>query len=176
MKKTGKLALGGIFTGLALVFLALTVMPVTTLGLAALAALCGIPLTVELGHKAGLLHFAAVGLLSLLLIPAMEGKLVYLLFFGWYTVFKAWLEQKSLARSWEYLIKIGVFLAALGGGGWLGYTLLTPSLPEWWAWWMIPAGAVLLTAVFLVYDRCLTGLVGMYLTRFQKTLRRLFRL
>ena len=44
MKKTGKLALAAVFTALALVFLLLTLAPVATVGTAALAALCGIPL------------------------------------------------------------------------------------------------------------------------------------
>lgn len=175
MKKTGRLALGGVFTGLALLFLALTAIPVTTVGLAALAALCGIPLTVELGRRAGLLHYGAVSLLALLLIPAWEGKLLYVAFFGYYTVLKAWLEQKNLPRTAEYLIKAAVFLAALGGGGAAGWYLLTPALPEWFHWWMLPVAAVPLTGVFLIYDRCLSGLVGLYLTRLSPSIKRLFR-
>ncbi len=171
-KVTGRLALAGIMTALALVFLLLTVTPVTTVGLAALAGICGIPVVVELGRRAGLLHFVAVGLLAVLLVPAVEGKVLYLDFFGYYTVVKAWLENKRMPRVAEYGVKVAVFLAALSGNGVAGYYLLTPTVPDWFRWWMMPVAALLLTGVFLVYDRCLTGLVGLYQQRLQPHLQK----
>lgn len=176
MKKTGKLALGGILTGLALVCLSLTVMPVTTVGLAGLAGICGIPLTVALGRQAGCVHFTAVSLLAALLIPSVEGKLMYFCFFGHYTVVKAWLEHFPLPRWAEYLLKTGVFLLSLGGYGGAWYILTSPALPDWFRWWLLPLGGLALTAVFWVYDRCLTGLVGIYITRLHPTVSRLFHL
>lgn len=171
-KVTGRLALAGIMTALALTFLLLTTPPVSTLGFVALAGICGIPVVVELGRRAGLLHFVAVGLLAVLLVPAIEGKVLYWDFFGYYTVLKAWLEQKNLPRVGEYAIKVAVFLAALGGCGVGGYFLLSPALPDWFQWWMLPLAALLLTGVFLVYDRCLTGLVGLYQQRLQPHLKK----
>lgn len=174
-KRTGALALAGVLSALAMVFLLLTVSPVTTVGLAALAGICGIPVVAELGRRAGLLHYAAVALLALLLIPAVEGKALYVGFFGWYTVFKAWLEHKNLNRPVEGCIKGGVCLAALCGGGAAAWFLLAPALPTWWAWWMLPVAAVMLLALFFLYDWCLTGLVSLYMARLRATLRRLFR-
>ena len=173
--RIGKLALGGVFSALAVVFLLLTLTPVATVGTAALAALCGIPVVMELGRKVGWLHFAAVAVLSLLIIPAWEGKLMYVCFFGWYTVGKAWLEQRSLPRWGEYLIKIVAFWAALAVWGVLCYHLLSPALPRWFGWWMLPVAGGVLTAVFLVYDRCLSGLATVYWHRFHPMVRRLFR-
>lgn len=174
-KRTGQLALAGVLSALALVLLFLTATPLATVGTAALAALCGIPVVTELGRRGGLLHFVAVGLLAWLLIPAIEGKLLYTAFFGWYTVGKAWLEQKQLPLWAEWVIKFALFFVALGGGGVLWYTLLLPALPTWAAWWMLPVAAVVLGLLFWVYDRCLTGLVSLYVARLQPTLRRLFR-
>ena len=169
------LALAGVFSALALVFLLLTATPIATVGTAALAAACGIPVVAESGRRAGLLHCIAVAVLAWLLVPAAEGKVLYTAFFGWYTVFKAWLEQQSLPRPAEWGIKAALFLVALSGTGALWYFLLTPTLPDWAAWWMLPVGAVVLTAVFFVYDRGLSGLVGMYVLRLQPVLRRLFK-
>lgn len=175
-KHTGRIAFVGILTALALVFLLLTAAPVTTVGLAALAGLCGIPVVVELGKKAGLLHYAAVGILSLLLVPAMEGKAMYIAFFGYYTVLKAWLEGKRLSRPLEWTIKLAVFLVVLVGAGVVLWTVVKPPLPDWFApGWMLPVAALLLCGVFIVYDWCLTGLVGMYMTRLHPALRRVFR-
>lgn len=171
--RIGRLALAGVFTALALVFLLLTATPVATVGTAALAAVCGIPVVAESGRRAGLLHFVAVAALAWLLIPAAEGKALYTAFFGWYTVFKAWLEQKHLPRPAEWGIKYGIFAAALVAYGALWVFLLKMPAPEWS--WIIPVAVILLCAVFAVYDRCLTGLVGVYVTRLQPTLRRLFR-
>ncbi len=173
--RLGKLSLGGVFSALALMFLLLTATPVATVGTAALAAVCGIPVVAEAGRRGGLLQFVAVAVLAWLIVPAMEGKVLYTAFFGWYTVFKAWLEQKNLPRPAEWGAKAALFLVALCGGGAAWYFLLTPTLPTWFAWWVLPVGAVALTAVFFVYDRGLTGLVSLYVTRMQPTLRRLFK-
>ena len=97
-KRTGRLALAGIFTALAVVFLLLTISPLATVGLAALAGVCGIPIVVEWGRRAGLIHFGAVALLALFLVPAIEGKGMYIAFFGWYTVFKAWVEVSPVRK------------------------------------------------------------------------------
>ena len=175
-RRFGALALGGIFSTLALGCLLITTLPVATIGTVALAAVCGIPVVVEYGRRAGWIHFISVAVLAWLLVPAAEGKVLYTAFFGWYTVFKAWLEQKNLPRSAEWGIKMALFLVAVGGTGALWYFLLTPALPAWAAWWMLPVGTIVLAAVFAVYDRGLSGLVGMYVLRLQPTLRRVFRL
>jgi len=175
VKNSGRLALAGVLAALALVLLLLTATPVATVGTAALAAVCGIPVVVELGRKAGLVHYAAVSLLALLIVPAIEGKTMYIAFFGYYTVLKAWLEQKNLPRLTEWIIKVAVFVTALGGGGAAIWFIARPALPEWLALWMLPVAAVGLCALFVVYDWCLTGLAGLYSGRVQTQLRRLFR-
>ena len=177
MNKTriGQLSLAGVFSALALVLLLLTATPIATVGTAALAAVCGIPVVAEAGRRIGWIHFFAVAVLAWVLIPAADGKVLYTAFFGWYTVFKAWLEQKNLPRPAEWAVKIAVFLVALSGDSVAWYYLLVPVLPDWTAWWMLPVGMVVLTAVFVIYDHCITGLVGMYMTRLHPTLRRLFK-
>lgn len=175
MKQTGRLALGGVLTALALCFLLLTLSPLATVALAALAGVCGVPVVAELGKKAGLLHYAAVALLALLLIPAVQGKVMYIAFFGYYTVLKAWVESHIRSRAAEWTVKLLVFLLALGGAGWVLYALLRPVFPAWFSLWMLPVAAVALCGVFVVYDRALTGLVGMYLERVRPRLRRLFQ-
>ncbi len=177
MKKTGKLALGGVMSALAVALLMLTVTPVATIGTVALAALCGIPIVVESGRKAGAVHFVAVAVLAWLIVPATDGKLLYTLFFGWYTVVKAYLEQKNLPRTMEWGAKFLLLWATFGIGGGFTFFFLMDEVSLWdLSWWVIPVGVVASNLLFVVYDRCLTGLVGMYMRRLHPTVSRLFRL
>ena len=72
-KNTGRMALSAVLTALAVVVLLLTATPIATIGLAALAGVCGIPIVVEWGRKAGLIHFVAVAVLALLAKPMFDG-------------------------------------------------------------------------------------------------------
>ena len=173
-KKTGRMALGGAFTALALCFLLMTLSPLATVALAAAAGLCGLPLVMELGKKAGFIHYVAVSLIALWLIPALQGKVMYTAFFGYYTVVKALVESKVRSRVLEWVIKLAVFLLALGISGGTLYYLLQPALPEWVALWMVPVAVIAACLVFVVYDRALTGLVGMYIQKVRPKLRHLF--
>ena len=174
--KTGLLALAGIFTALAVVLLMLTVTPIATIGTVALAALCGIPVVVEWGRKAGVIHFVAVAVLAWLIVPATDGKLLYTLFFGWYTIVKAWLEQKNLPRSVEWGAKFLLLWTSFGVGGSATFFLLDEIPLGDAPWWIIPVSVVATSLLFVVYDRCLTGLVGIYMTRLHPKVSRLFHL
>ena len=176
--KSGKLAFCGVTTALAVLFLLFTTLPIATVATAALAALVTIPTVVELGKRAGLLQYAAVGLLALLLVPAVEGKGLYIAFFGYYTVLKAWLEEQPWHRAMEWGIKLFVFNAATVAAYWVMltfvglpkdcFTIGGVSLP----WVFLLAG----NGVFLLYDRAVTGLVSRYIRQWQHPLRRLFHL
>ena len=174
-KQTGRMALAGVLTALALVVLLLTVSPLATVGLAAVAALCGIPVVVELGRKAGLLHFAAVAVLAAILVPTIEGKGMYVAFFGWYTVYKAWVESLNLPRPAEWAVKIGAGLAATAAYGAVWIFLLHMPLPQWVSLWMFPLLAVGMGVLFVVYDVGLTRVIGTYVTHIRPSLGKAFR-
>ena len=174
-KNTGRLALSAVLTALAVVVLLLTTTPIATIGLAALAGVCGIPIVVEWGRKAGLLHFAAVAVLALLLVPTLQGKGMYIAFFGWYTVFKAWIESKRLSRIGEWAAKCGVFAAALVAYGAVWVFLLDMPLPDGFVLWMVPVAAVAACVVFVVYDLGFSRLVAAYCGRLSGKLRQIFR-
>lgn len=173
VKNSGRLALAGVFTALAVVCLLFTVSPIATVGLAALAGVCGIPVVVEWGRKAGLIHFAAVAVLALLIVPTLQGKGMYVAFFGWYTVFKAWIESTGLPRIGEWAAKCGIFAASLTAYGAVWVFLLDMPLPAWS--WATPLLAVGLCGVFGVYDVGLSRLIGTYLSHVGPKLRQTFR-
>lgn len=174
-KQTGRIALAGVLTALALVLLLFTYIPTATIALAALAALCGIPVVVELGLKSGLLHYAAVALLAMLIAFTAEGTGLYIAFFGWYTVFKAFIEGKNIPRPAEWGIKIAVFAVAIAAYGAAWIFLLQMPLPEWFTLWMLPLVAVALCAVFVIYDIGLTRMVSVYHQRIRPKISDIFR-
>ena len=150
-KNNSRLAMTAVMTALAVVILLLTVSPMATVGLAALAAVCGIPVVVEWDRKAGLIHFAAVAVLALLIVPTVEGKGMYLAFFGWYTVYKAFIENKKLPFLAEWAAKIGAFLVAVTAYGAVWVWLLHMPIPAGFALWMLPVIALALCAVSMVW-------------------------
>ena len=106
---------------------------------------------------------------------AAEGTGLYIAFFGWYTVFKSFIEGKRLSRAVEWGIKIGVFAASIAAYGALWIFLLHMPLPEEIAPWMVPLATVVLCATFVLYDVGLTRMIGVYLYRVRPKLRNLFR-
>lgn len=172
---TGRITLTGVFSALALALLLSTYLFSTaSFALAAVAALCGIPVVIELGRKAGLLHYAAVAILAALLAPAAEGTGVYIAFFGWYTVFKSFIEGKRLARPAEWAIKIAVFAVAVAAYSAVWIFLLDMPIPPEFALWMIPVAAILLCGIFVVYDIGLTRVIATYFHRIRPKIRGIF--
>lgn len=174
-KQTGRLALAGVMTALALTLLLFTHIPTATFALAALAAVCGIPVVVELGLRTGLLHFFAVATLAALLAFTAEGTGLYIAVFGWYTIFKAWVERRNLPRITEWGIKLGATTLALAAYGAVWVFLLDMVLPTWFAWWMLAPAAIIAGAIFVEYDLALTGLVTLYYRRIRPKLKGMFR-
>ena len=173
----GKIAFCGIATALSLVILLLTIIPVTEISLAALAGIVSIPVVIEFGRKYGLAVYTVVSILALVLIPTIEGKALYIAFFGYYPILKSALECRRLPRVAEWSVKLAVFNAAVI----VAYLLMLNvfdlpkdsfqiggvSLP----WVFLP----LANGVFFAYDWCLTGLIAKYLTAWQPRVRRLFK-
>ncbi len=175
--KSGRMAFCGVMTALAVLFLLLSAIPITEISLAALAGIVAVPVVIEAGRRAGLFHYIAVALLALLLTPSMEAKALYIAFFGYYSVGKAALESRCLPRPLEWGIKLAVFNGAMITCYWVllrfaqletdAFTIGGVSLP--WLFLLLGNG------VFLLYDWCLTRLIGLYMTRFHARVRHLFR-
>ncbi len=174
-KQTGRMALAGVMTALAMAFLLASYFPTASIALAAIAALCGVPVVVELGRKAGLLHYAAVAILASLLALSAEGTGVYIAFFGWYTVFKSFIEGKDLPRAIEWTVKIAVFAVAIAAYGAVWVFLLHMPIPPEFALWMLPLLAVVLCGIFALYDVGLTRVIGTYHSRIRPKISNLFR-
>lgn len=177
MKQSAKIALCGILCALSLVCMLLTVLPISQMGLPALAGVVLLPVILEIGVKWGWLSYACVALLSLLITPSVEAKVLFVIFFGYYPVLKALIER--LRRLWlEWVIKLAVFntamVASYGALVWLfdfpmsEFKIFGFNLP------------LLLLAIanvaFILYDIALTGVVTTYLRVLHPRVARLFHL
>ena len=93
MKQTSKVALCGVLSALSVMLMLLTVIPIATYALPAMAGAVLIPIVVEAGPRWGWMSYAAVALLCLLIGPEPEAKVLFVTFFGYYPVLKAQLER-----------------------------------------------------------------------------------
>lgn len=175
MKRSAKVAFGGIFSALAVVCLLLTLFPYATFALPALAGLMLLPIALECGSRWAFGSYAVVSILAFLLAPDMEAKLLFVLFFGYYPTLKLWLDGLNKAPQW--LLKLGLFNAAAVGG----YLLLwfVVGLPaDTFQLFGLNLPLVFLALgniVFFIYDRALSNIVLMYETRWRDRISHLWR-
>ena len=164
--KTRRLAVGGVFAGLALtVMLCGGILPLATFAAPALAGIFLVPVAEEAGRGYGLTAFAAVALLSLLFVPDRELSLIFVFFLGWYPLVKSSLDKlRSGVIQWLlkvllfngcvvsmyamalYLFRLQALVAEFSGAGiWYGAALL-----------------LLGNVTFVVYDKALASMHILY--------------
>ena len=109
MKKTSKIALSAVFAALSVALMALvSIIPNLELALPAISGLFVAVIVIEVDKKWALGVWAAVSLLSLIVVPNKAAAIIYAVFFGYYPVLKSVLESKT-PRAVEYIIKILTF-------------------------------------------------------------------
>ena len=81
MKKTNRIALGGLMAALSVAAMLMTgIVPMADFALPAIAGIFLAPVVVEAGYKAAWLCYGAVSLLSILVAPMKECALYYAAF------------------------------------------------------------------------------------------------
>lgn len=165
-----QVTLVGMLTALSLAFLYLsTLSPMARLGITAIAGVFPAGAVVSAGLGAGFFSYGATGILGLLLLPSKSCVILYLLFFGLWPMLKSLLERLP-NRVLEWVCKLLVFngiLAVLL----LGLReLLLPFLPAGLEgnWLIFAAGNV----AFVIYDVGFSKLIGLYVARVDRVLRK----
>ena len=175
MKQSGRIAVGGVFSALALACMLMTFFPYATYALPAMAGVCLIPVVLELGWRWGWMAYGVTALLSPLLAAGKEAALLFIAFFGYYPVLKAWIERRK-SRVVEWVIKLVLFNAAIVAAYMAAVWVF--RLPVDFEIFGVSLPLVLLAlgnVTFIIYDKALTGLVSLYLYRLQPKLRRMFK-
>lgn len=174
MNQSGKIALGGIISALCLVCMFLTgVFPFATYALPAIAGVLLIVVVIELGKRWAWLVYVVVALLSLLIAPDAEAKLIFILFFGYYPIVKASIEKmKKPVMGW--LLKFAIFNAAVISSYFLAIGLLQIPADSFEIFGVnLPLVFLALgNVVFFIYDYAVTSLATMYVRRMQPVLHR----
>lgn len=176
-KNSTKTAVGGIIAALSIVLMMLTsVIPTLTYALPAISGVLLIVVVIEVDKKWATGVYFVVGLLSMLLLADKEAAVMYVMFFGYYPIIKAVFEQK-LNKTLSWIIKFLVFNASMI----LAFLIITYvfNIPfeEMKKYGVVAAWGLLAMGnfVFLVYDIALSRLVTLYLLKWRKHFRRIFK-
>ena len=104
--------MGGIASALCLLLMLLTIIPIATYTMPALAGMVLIVVVIENGYSTAWMVYAAVGFLSLFICPDKEAAMLFVGFFGFYPILKGKLERMR-SRLMEYFTKLSVFNIAM---------------------------------------------------------------
>ncbi|MBQ3151448.1 MAG: hypothetical protein IJB86_09420 [Clostridia bacterium] len=179
MKQNIKIAVGGIMAALSLVFLFLfSVFPSATLAAPAVASILTVLAVLELNKKWAVGVFAAVSILSVLIIPSKEAAILYVVFFGYYPILKSVLESKIHKKWLEMIIKTVMFCVIMFVSYALMIRFVGIEFDEIQKYGMaaVPALLGLGAVAFIGYDYCLTLFVSEYIRKWQKRFNKLFKL
>ena len=114
MKRSTKIALGGMITGLCIMLMFMTgLFPFATYALPALAGLILVAMVVEFGSTQALIVYVAVSILSIFMTPDREAAIMFICFFGHYPIIKVIIERRIPNRILEWVVKLLTFNACI---------------------------------------------------------------
>lgn len=165
-KASTRMAFCGLSAALMLVVMLLgTMIPFSTFLCPGIAGALSIPVLWEFGLRPGMLLYAAVSILSLILAPDKEAAFLFVFLLGWYPILRPKLQhiQKKPLRA---VVKWVIFAAAIS----IVYALLLfvftmPELTaeaEDWTFPILAAMLLLGSVTFLCYDVLLGRLQLLY--------------
>ena len=169
-------------TALSVVVLMPTALEIFVYALPAFAGMLVMFSVVELDKKWAFGIYAAVSVLSLMLVPNKEAAVLYAAFFGYYPILKAVLESK-LPKIPEYILKFAVFNGSMIASYAILIKVLGMPFDElmgiegetgFFAEYMLPIMLGLGNIAFILFDIATTRIITVYLRVWQKRFRKLF--
>lgn len=150
-------ALGVIFLGVG------ALVEVLDISMAVIASVCVIIPMIEYGKGTPWMVYAAISVLSLLLLPNKFPAALFALFAGFYPILKEKLERKNKVIRWvlkELIFNICLTVIVL-----LYFFLFfkgTVQVP-----WMIAVAIILAELVFILYDKAISKIIRIYVMEFR---------
>lgn len=169
-----KMALCGVLAALSsAVMFACGLIPLATFATPALAGLFLLPLVIEFGPGSALMAYAAVGILSLMVVPDKEVSFTFIFLLGWYPAIKPSLDKLRPAII-QWLVKAFLFnLCVFAMYGLLLFVFPLGSVVEEFADATVffTVGLMALANVaFIVYDLALARMRTVYIYRLRPKL------
>ncbi|MCD7774521.1 MAG: hypothetical protein LUG85_01560 [Clostridiales bacterium] len=178
MRKSAKTALGGIITALSVtLMLVSSVIPFLEYALPAIAGALLVLMVIELNKKWAFCAYAAVSILSILMLSNKETAMMYIAFFGYYPILKPLFESKIKNNVLCWIVKALEFNAAVIAAYFIIVKVFGMPIEEltengiWGLLGLLALGNVM----FVLYDICITRLVTVYLNNWQKRFRKIFK-
>lgn len=170
-------------TALSVVLLLLTMFDILSISVAAMASLIIMVCVMELSRGWALGVWAATSIIGFLVVPNKEGVLLYIAFFGYYPILKGIIESKIKNRILEYVIKLTIYNAAVFAAEYILFKVMNIPLTEfldvkegsWLAQHIMPILFVAVNVLFFMLDYLYTAFATLYLHRWQKRFRKLFK-
>lgn len=176
-EKSFKASFGGIAAALSVIIMLVGGM-LSSLTYAA-PAICGIFLIVsviEFSTGYSIAIYIAISILSLLVVPNKECAVMYAMFFGIYPILKGKIEGR-IKGIFSWIIKYILFNLTIIIAYLICSRLLDipydeiGALGKFTLLFLLASGNV----TFLIYDIALTRIISIYILRWQKYVKRLFR-
>ena len=167
MRKSFIVAFCGIIAALCIVLMIFAgAVQIATLAIPALSGMLLMFIVIEIGAKWALCVYAAVSVFSLLFVADKEAALMFTLFFGYYPILKAKLDNVS-PKLLSLCIKLAVFNAAMICEYFAAIKILMIPDEEFMMFGVsIPLVLLFLAnIVFVLYDKALIGVVAIYCQR-----------
>ena len=160
---------------LAALFMLTSYFPYLTYAIPALAGLFIMVAVIETDLKWATLAYAASAVITAL-VAEPEGKMLYVMFFGYYPIVKAVFE-KLKSRVAEYLLKFAVFNAATVFSYLVVANLIGVNMSDMGDFGKYTSVVLLATAniVFVVYDIAVTRMAHFYMIRIHSQISKIFK-
>lgn len=172
-----KVALGGVIAALSLLLMILA--GVTSTLVYAIPMITGVllmMLVVEFGQGFATMIYIAISILSLLILGNKEAAVMYVAFFGYYPILKSILE-KHIRGFVCWIVKYLIFNVSMISSYFIVTKVFMISFEDVEAFGKYALLLLLLAGnvLFVLYDIVLTRLVSIYLYKWRKYIKRVFK-
>ncbi len=176
-KLSFKVALGGVIAALSL--LLMLVAGVTTSLVYAIPMITGaflMVLVIEFGAGFAGLEYLAISIISMLLLGNKEAAIMYVAFFGYYPIIKSFIE-KHMGKIFSWIVKYVIFNISMVVAYFVVSKIFMITFDDMEMFGKYALLILLLAGnvLFVVYDIMLTRLVTIYIYRWQKYIKRVFK-
>ncbi len=172
-----KVALGGVVAALSIVLMIISGVTVSLeYAIPMITGALLMMLVVEFGKSFAVVIYIAVSIISMLLLGNKEPAIMYLMFFGYYPIIKSILENR-LKGIFCWIIKYFIFNVSIISSYFVVTKVFMISFDDIKEFGKFALPILLLAGnvLFFMYDILLTRLVSMYIYRWQKHIKRVFK-